>query len=228
MASRSSGRSGGCERGGQQPAHHDPRSLGVGVRQEDCELVAADPEAAVRAPDAGRHQALPKVARARSPAAWPLLSLIGLNSSRSTIASESGTLVALRRLDLAIELLLEGAVVAEAGERVAQRVGQGGLVGDVELRARPRPAGRSPRRQQDVPPVRQAASERQPRRGSRSLRGTAPETAWVASMPAAAAHRQGRARSAPRARAHGSPWVGAAWTGPTERSRPCASSQHAP
>ena len=47
-------------------------------------------------------------------------------------------LVAGCALDLAVELLLEGAVVAEAGQRVAQRVGDRLLVADLQVGARAR------------------------------------------------------------------------------------------
>ena len=41
--------------------------------------------------------------------------------------------VPLRGLDLPIELFVERAVIAEAGERVAQRIGQGSLVTNLEI-----------------------------------------------------------------------------------------------
>ena len=75
----------------------------------------------------------PKPRRTRSPPAWPRPSLICLNSSRSISTSDERHLVAGRGLDLAVELLLEGAVVAEAGQRVAQRVGHRLLVAHLEV-----------------------------------------------------------------------------------------------
>ena len=74
--------------------------------------------------------------RTRSPAAWPLESLIRLKSSRSMIASDIERLAARRDGPLPLDLLLEGAVVAEAGEGVAERLGPGAVVGVLEDPAR--------------------------------------------------------------------------------------------
>ena len=74
--------------------------------------------------------------RTWSPAAWPLESLIRLKSSRSMIASDIERPAARRDRPLPLDLLLEGPVVAEAGEGVAERLGAGAVVGVLEDPAR--------------------------------------------------------------------------------------------
>ena len=64
----------------------------------------------------------PTVASSWSPAAWPSVSLSRLRSSRSIIASEIGCFCRTGSATWRVELLLEGAVVAEAGEGIDARI----------------------------------------------------------------------------------------------------------
>ena len=64
----------------------------------------------------------PTASSSRSPPAWPFVSLTTLRSSTSISSSASGRSIRFGDLELARELVLERAVVAEAGQAVDQRV----------------------------------------------------------------------------------------------------------
>ena len=144
--------------------------------------------------DAAAPSSSPKPRSTRSPAAWPRLSLIALNSSRSMRSSAERHLVAQRGRDLAVELLVEGAMVAEPGQRIAQRVGQGGLVAHLEVGLGARRAGetaqsrqREPRRA--WPPAPSSQAWRRRARGSHEAIGDE-----GGQRAGAATHRAGAAR----------------------------------
>ena len=122
---------GPLERRGQQPADGHVGAIDVGLRQQDRELVAADAEGAVRpAQLAGqrsgeRDQAA--VARAVAALVVDPLEVIEIDhreGQRRAVPSGDHP--------LALELLLEPTVVAEAGQRVAQGLGPGPVVGVLE------------------------------------------------------------------------------------------------
>ena len=77
--------------------------------------------------------------RRSSPAWWPWVSLTALRSSRSRRTSASGTPVRADALQLASEVLVEGAMVAQARERIGDRhLGQAlDLGGDGRVEAAP-------------------------------------------------------------------------------------------
>ena len=121
--------------------------------QQHHELVAAGAVGAVTVPE--RRRQASATARIRSsPARWPSVSLTSFRPSRSSMTMLKQEPVRARRGELELDGLVEGAVVAEPGEAVAER--------------RPARAGR-PRRGALVRPGgggRRAASA-----GSRSSRG---------------------------------------------------------
>ena len=109
---------------------------GVGVRQDDRELVAADAEGTVavaqRVADAVGHAHEQAVAGRMALAVVDDLEVVEVDEQQ-----RDGHLVATVELELAVELLLERAVVAEAGEAVVQRVLARLAVEHLELGLRP-------------------------------------------------------------------------------------------
>ena len=109
------------ERAGEHPSRDGQAGLDVGVRQDHGELVAADPEGAVAAAE-GAHRDAPDrgqqlVAHRVAVLVVDLLEVVHVDQQQG-----QRRLVAGGVLQLAAELLLEGAVVAEPGQAVEQRV----------------------------------------------------------------------------------------------------------
>ena len=115
-----------------EPADGGVGAVGVGAGHDDRELVATDPERAV-ASGAGT-SAMVVAGRAEEPVAdrvaarvVDLLEVVEVDDRE-----RQRLVVAGRRRPLALDLLLERAVVAEPGQRVAERLGAGPVVGVLE------------------------------------------------------------------------------------------------
>jgi hypothetical protein len=126
------------------------------VRQEDGELVAADAEGAV-GPTQGNSHELAEAAQDAIAGGMPAAVVDRLEVIEVDEQQRERNSVAQCRGDLAVELLVEGAVVAKARERVPQRVGQGRLVAHLQV-------GLGGDHRGDGAPQRQAA-DRECRRG---------------------------------------------------------------
>ena len=93
------------------------RLLRVAARQDDRELVAADPRQHVGlAHAAAEHPAISSITR--SPTGWPSESLTCLKLSRSSISSAPVRPVAAAARQLRVQVLLEAAPVLQPGQRV--------------------------------------------------------------------------------------------------------------
>jgi hypothetical protein len=101
--------------------------------QDDGEFVTAHAICPIGAPQRGRQQlaeaAQDAVATRMALAVIDRLELVEIDEHQRQRRP-----VAHGGLDLTVELLVEGAMVAQPGERITQRVGQCGLVTDLELR----------------------------------------------------------------------------------------------
>ena len=123
------------EAGGQEAPDDDVGSLHPGPRQDDRELVAADPERPVRAAQVRRRQgrgvAQQAVAGGVTAGVVDLLEVVDVEEGegqRQAVPRRVGP--------LALHLLLERPVVAEAGQRIAQRFRSRALVGVLDDPAR--------------------------------------------------------------------------------------------
>ncbi len=116
----------------QQPARDDLRPLEIGVRQEDRELVAPDAECAIGLPERTVHE-LAEAAQEAVAAGVPTTVVDGLELVEVDDQERERVLVARCRRHLAIELLLEGPMVAEPGEGVEEGIGQCGFVAHLEV-----------------------------------------------------------------------------------------------
>ena len=115
----------------QQSADQDLRPVHVGVRQDECELVAADAERAIGAAHVGGHRrrrlAQHQVARGVATGVVEALEVVEVEErERHRAAGPGGD------GPLPLHLLLERAVIAEAGQRVAQRFGPCPVIGVLE------------------------------------------------------------------------------------------------
>ena len=119
------------EAGRQQATHHDVRSVPVGLGQDDRELVATDPEGPIRAAQAGRdlrsHAAQEEVAGRVTGRVVDLLELVEVEEHQGERPA-----VADGGRPLPFDLLLEAAVVAQAGQSVEEGLGAGLIVGALE------------------------------------------------------------------------------------------------
>ena len=110
----------------QAPAD-DACPVGIRVRHQDGEFVAADPEGAVGRADGRDRQAAhlgqQLVAGGMAGCVVDELEVVEIDQHE-----REGRGVATRVLELAVELLVERAMVAEPGQRVSQRVEAGDLV----------------------------------------------------------------------------------------------------
>ena len=165
-----------------QPVGRHEGVRGLRVGQDDGELVAADAEGAVAVAqgvaDAVGHADEEAVAGGMAFAVVDDLEVVEVDEQQ-----RDRHLVASVELQLAVQLLLEGAMVAEAGETVVQRVLAGLAVEHLELRLRPgqvveglqEASGRRRRRRAG----RGGRSPRaQPRAGSSRASGTTGQT-WM-------------------------------------------------
>ena len=102
------------------------------MREEDRELVTADAEGAVGTAQGvvqhGAEAAEDAIAVGMATRVVDRLEVVDVDEKerQRDVVAQGGR-------DLPIELLVEGAVVAQPGERVAQRIGQGRLVANLEL-----------------------------------------------------------------------------------------------
>ena len=126
---------------GEQAAGQDDRAADVGVRQEQRELVATDSERSVGMPDRGsdqraelRQQLIANSVAARVIDALELVDVDEHERERGAVAPGA--------VDHAPDRLLERAVVAQAGQAVAQR----GLARALVQLVQPRPRGLQLRR----------------------------------------------------------------------------------
>ena len=130
-----------------QPVRRDQRRWRVGVRQDDRELVAAGAERAVavaeRVADRVRHAEQELVAGGVALAVVDDLEVVEVDEQEG-----DRDLVAPEEVELAVELLLERAVVPEAGQPVVERVLARLAVEDLELRLR---LGKAVERAQERP-----------------------------------------------------------------------------
>ena len=117
------------------------------MREEDRELVTADAEGAVGAAQGvvqqGAEAAQDAIAVGVAARVVDRLELVDVDEEerQRDVVAQGGR-------DLPIELLVEGAMVAQPGERVAQRIGEGRLVANLELGLRRHQRGeRAPHRQ---------------------------------------------------------------------------------
>jgi hypothetical protein len=119
------------EAGGQDPTDHHLGAVDIGVRQDDRELVAADPERAIGAAHVGgdRRRGLAQDLVAGGVAA-------GIVDALEVVEVQDGQRHRPTRPDdhgpLAFHLLLERAVIAETREGVAERLRSGAVVGVLE------------------------------------------------------------------------------------------------
>ncbi len=119
-------------RAGEEPADDTEGGLRLGCGQKERELVAADSEgtvgAAQRGPDEAADGGQQLVAGGMSLAVVEALEIVEVEDGQRERPPVAGRLG-----DLANELLLEGPVVAEAGERIEARVEARPLVGPARL-----------------------------------------------------------------------------------------------
>ena len=147
------------EAGRQQPADQRPSAPSASVSgQDERELVATDPERPVGAAHVGGHRrrrlAQDQVAGGVAARVVDPLEVVEVEDRERQRAAVPG-----RAIDpLALDLLLEGAVVAEAGQRVAQRLRAGPVVGVLED-APGLARGARPARARDAPARRSAAQD---------------------------------------------------------------------
>ena len=115
----------------EQAADHDLGLVGVGVGQDEGELVAADPEGPVRAAHVRRDRrgglAQDLVARRMAARVVDPLEVVEVDDRERHRPAGPG-----RDRPLPLDLLLERAVVAEPGQRVAQGLGASPVVGVLE------------------------------------------------------------------------------------------------
>ena len=108
------------------------RTGSVGVGHQDGELVAADAEGAIgvarHLADQAAHLAQQVVAGGMAVRLVDHLEIVEVDQQQ-----RHGHLVARIPLELTVELLLEGAVVAQPGQRVTQRIGLGRLIQALQL-----------------------------------------------------------------------------------------------
>ena len=108
-------------RAGQHPACDDEPVIDRGLRQEDCEFVAADAEGPVGSAHVGQRQAPDgheqRVARGVAAFVVDALEVVDVDNKQAQRRAEP-----FRVDELASQLLLERAVVAELGEAVEQGV----------------------------------------------------------------------------------------------------------
>ena len=116
----------------QQPARHDLRPLEIGMRQEDRELVAPDAERAIGLAERTVDE-LAEAAQHAVAAGVPTTVVDGLELVEVDDQQRERVLVAQCRRHLAIELLLEGPMVAEPGQRIEEGIGQCGLVAHLQV-----------------------------------------------------------------------------------------------
>ena len=118
--------------GRQQATSDDPGALGVGVRQEDRELVATDPEGTID-PAQARDGEAAEVGQGPVAGGVALLVVDRLELVDVQQDERDRDAVAVGLGDLTVELLLERTVVAETGERIGEGIGQRRLVTVMEL-----------------------------------------------------------------------------------------------
>ena len=115
------------ETAGQEAPREDDRTGRVGMRHEEGELVAADAEGRIRGSDRGADQlsdlGQELVAHGVTLRVVDALELVDVDEHEREVRA-----VAARALDHARHRLLEGAVVAEAGEAVPERGLAGALI----------------------------------------------------------------------------------------------------
>ena len=221
---------------GQQAPDHAVGRLAVGRRQQEGELVAADAERAIGGAAWSRDQPADG-GSSWSPAAWPIgvvdpLQVVEVDDRERERAAVRGRRVG----DLAGELLLEGAVVAEAGQRVDARVEARPVVGGPRLAevalevlddvGRPggwpsRDEGREARRRRHREHEGKPADEPRHEEAGAAIAATAPNPSARERRTAGAAGRYPRSRQPPtrppRRRVRAAPWHR-----PFKRSSGCA------
>ena len=116
----------------EQASRHDLGAREIGVRQEHGELIAAHAECPIRQPErAGEKPAESTqhpIAAGVAAAIVDCLEFVQVDQEeceRHVIAERGG--------DLALELLMERSMVAEAGQGIPQGIGKGGLVALLEV-----------------------------------------------------------------------------------------------
>jgi hypothetical protein len=120
---------------GEQSVRDDPRVLGVGVRHQHRELIAADPECPVgspqlRAEDAAHlHEQV--VSDGVAGRVVDGLEVVDVDQQEGDVGPVTGG-----EGQQPLELVLEGAVVGEPGQRILQRMASRGLVQDAQIVAR--------------------------------------------------------------------------------------------
>ena len=126
---------GRLQRARQEAPDHDAGRLGIGVGKEDGELVATDPKWQVNPADRGLHQA---AEFREGSVALGVAVLVVDGLERIEVDQHKGNrhAIPLGMLYLAVELFLEGAMVAKRGERVLERLRHRSLVASLELGAR--------------------------------------------------------------------------------------------
>ena len=119
------------EAAGEHASDRELAGVRIGARHDDRELVAADPEGPVRATQVAGHGrrgvAQQDVADRVAASVVDPLEVVEIDDGqrqRLVVADRAGP--------LALHLLLEGAVVAQPGQRVAQRLGARPVVGVLE------------------------------------------------------------------------------------------------
>ena len=137
---------------GAQPREHLAGGVGVAAAQREHELVAADAATDVARAEVGREASATVTSRA-SPCAWPFASLTSRKSSMSTATTETGLLSRRARRSSVSRAVLEGAVVEDAGERVAQGQRSRGGGGSPRARRPCRTAARGAPAQPTTKPI---------------------------------------------------------------------------
>ena len=119
------------EAAGEHASHRQLAGVRIGARHDDRELVAADPEGPVRATQVAGHGrrgvTQQDVADRVAAGVVDPLEVVEVDDGerqRLVVADRAGP--------LALHLLLEGAVVAQPGQRVAERLGARPVVGVLE------------------------------------------------------------------------------------------------
>ena len=128
----SSERNLGLEGMAQQPARNDLGPFDVGVRQQDREFVAPDAERAIGPAERTVHE-LAEAAQEAVATGVPSTVVDGLELVEVDDQERERVLVARCRRHLAIELLLEGPMVAESRQRIEEGIGQRGFIAHLEV-----------------------------------------------------------------------------------------------